>query len=289
MSPSDPPPQNPYAPPEADAGLSSGPSSSWTRPPAGDLDAALRGELRLRLGPVLREAWAALSGNKLYLNLTIWASLLASTAISIGGLALVLAAEGKNFIQMIQSGQQQPAPTSPLLALIWTLFSTLPGAAFSLVMWGLALRRIEAGPRGPWAAAALHALPRLLALRLIETSPSLLALVPVRPELTMMQTLFVGALSTAVWVALVWTTPLVIDRGMGIFDAATTSMRLVPRTILPLIGLGIVWTLVYFLSSLACFIGFIWTLPWIILTLGAAWRQLAGLQGGVGVASGGAG
>lgn len=75
------------------------------------------------------------------------------------------------------------------------------------------------------------------------------------------------------------TFPLIIDRDYTAWAALTTSCRAVSKHWFRMFGLLIVLQLIYLLTALTLFIGFIWTLPFFLNTLGVVYRDTFGVVG----------
>jgi uncharacterized membrane protein len=115
-------------------------------------------------------------------------------------------------------------------------------------------------------------------VQLVGALPALVALAPAPEAAAPALGWAMTATSAALSLALFWAPPLIIDRDMGAVQAMRTSARLLPHTALPVLVLGAVALLGSLLAVLSCGLALVWLAPCWGLTLGAAWRQLAGLQ-----------
>jgi hypothetical protein len=250
-------------------------------PPAGDLDAALRGEVRLRAFGALGEGWRAAPGHRL----PFLGALLAWGLISVVPQLLVawawLASRGLGLDTLLSAPEVWPtvmgaAPSWARALLV--LSGVLTGALGHGWAWALGLRHLGGGVGGSSAAVGPHRLPRLVVVQLVGALPALVALAPVPEAAAPALGWAMTATSAALSFALVWAPPLIIDRDMGAVKAVGTSARLLPRTALPVLVLGVVALMGGLLAVLSCGLALVWLAPWCSLTLGAAWRQLAGMQ-----------
>jgi hypothetical protein len=73
-----------------------------------------------------------------------------------------------------------------------------------------------------------------------------------------------------------WATLLIIDQRMGAFDALGTSWKITNGKVLGLIGLGFMLSLIALLGLLACGIGLLFAIPYIILCQSAAYLSMTG-------------
>lgn len=269
------PPPNLYAPPAAD--LFSAAAEGSSRPPAGDLDAALRGELRVRPTAVMREGWLAAKGRRLtfLLSLMFWGPVAALPRLVV--VWAWLASEGVGLSTLISAPEVWPTlmgrqPDGVRVLLM--LSSALTGALVTAITWSFALAHIGHGRAGAWSLRALALLPRLIVIQLVSLVPEAIALV-------VGDALSPWALTPAdlaLALTLVWAPPLIIDRDMGALDAVRTSARLLRRTAPLVIALGATTALGALLTVLTCGLPLVLLGPWWVMTLGAAWRQLAGVK-----------
>ena len=272
-------PPNLYAPPRSalEPDIRPGPVCL----PAGDLDAALRGEVRLRAVAALGEGWRAAPGHRL----PFLGALLAFGLISVAPQLLVawawLASRGLGLDTLLSAPEVWPmvmgaAPGWARALLV--LSGALTGALGHGWAWALGFRHLGGGPGGSWAAVGPRRLPRLVVVQLVGALPALVALAPAPEAAAPALGWAMTATSAALSLALFWAPPLIIDRDMGAVQAMGTSARLLPHTALPVLVLGAVALLGSLLAVLSCGLALLWLAPWCGLTLGAAWRQLAGLQ-----------
>jgi uncharacterized membrane protein len=69
--------------------------------------------------------------------------------------------------------------------------------------------------------------------------------------------------------------PLKVERDLPVFDCLMTSIRLVNRKFLEVVGLSLISGALMLLGFVSL-IGWIWTVPWVMLIFAITYRQLAG-------------
>ena len=79
-------------------------------------------------------------------------------------------------------------------------------------------------------------------------------------------------------IALMFTFPLIIDKGFTPLQAITTSLRLFSRQWVALFSIHIMLVLVFVVAILSFGIGFIWAIPLYMVTKGIIYRQACGID-----------
>ncbi len=259
-------PDNPYRPPEAP--LSELPEDG-ARPPAGDLERALSGDLKLDLGPVLKEAWRLVSGIKAITNLAVLLLSIPYFAGFVVIFAVFVGFDASLFTDPVAlSAKMQGLATDPAYLLATSLGFLPINAIAYLSLWGMGLRRAAGHDVRLADAAPTHAWLPTMAVLLLVLPFGFLNLV--HPLLVY--------LSVPVWFVLFWTLPMFVDRRDGVGVAIRQSLAIARHNWLPLLGLGIVMFAGYMASFFTCGIGFLWFVPFACTALGETWRQLAGLE-----------
>lgn len=92
------------------------------------------------------------------------------------------------------------------------------------------------------------------------------------PLVAMVPTLLVS-------VALMFTFPLILDKGFTPLQAITTSLRLFARQWVTLLSIHILLILVFVVAVLSFGVGLIWAIPLYIVTKGIIYRQACGIEG----------
>lgn len=70
-----------------------------------------------------------------------------------------------------------------------------------------------------------------------------------------------------------FTIPLMVDRGLGVTEAMSTSFDTLKSNMWTMLGIQLILGLISFAGALACGIGLLWTTPLMILTSVLAYRQ----------------
>ena len=71
--------------------------------------------------------------------------------------------------------------------------------------------------------------------------------------------------------------PLHVEKGLGVVDSITTSIKLVNKQLLTVILLGLA-VIVAIVVGIMTIIGWIWLLPWAMMVMAIIYRQLAGVS-----------
>jgi hypothetical protein len=280
------PPDDVYAPPRsAVEGGGAGPPKFKSDVPDGDLDAALAGAIPLRAGAAMAEGWAAVRGTKgaFLLLLLLYAPLRALPgALRAAGALDAAEVRAVDALSMPEIWPTLLAAAPLGVSLTAELIQTVVGAVYAQLTWALALRVIGGGPAQLRGLLNLRAVVGITFAALVWVLPGELGLhalphVPEGGAAVALQALL-PALTALGWGLTVWAAPLILDRELGVWQAISTSARLVLRRPWAVLALGLAMLLSTFLGGLSCWIGFLWALPFQSLTLAAAWRQLAGLR-----------
>ncbi len=274
-TPTPPPAPNLYAPPAAD--LFSAVAAESRRPPPGDLDAALRGALQVRPLAVLHEGWQAAKGRRLAClrALLLWGLIAAAPRLLV--LWVWLASQGVALSTLISAPEVWPTLMDKLpdgVRALLLLSAALTGALATALAWSFALAHAGGGRAGAWSWRALRLLPRLIVVEIVSLVPEVLALVGGEA----LSARALSGLDLALTLTLVWAPPLIIDRDMRALDAVWTSARLLRRTAALVLVLGLATVQGGLFTVLTCGLPVVLLGPWWVMTLGAAWRQLAGVK-----------
>ncbi len=259
----------PYSPPSADVGGGSAGDSDDRFPPDGDLDKAVSGEVRLQAMEAMKEGWARTYGIKLTTNI-------AFTLLS-------LVYGGAGLVAFKLAGIDFSNVGDPLLALSQSLTKLLANPIYRgsvgfvlaplyaltyLSIWNVGIRRAAGHDITIGDAFPFH--------KLVQGTLVMFMLAPL--GLLWFIHPFAIYLVWPFWMALMWTLPMFLDREIGIGDAVQKSAKITVNNIVAILGIGLMLFAGYWASALTCSIGFIWYIPFACATLGAAWRQLAGLD-----------
>lgn len=242
--------------------------SDWNDPPItdragtspGSIERTLAGNADLRVGAVIREAWDKIDGIK--------GMVIAGGLIAYGGLSAAL------YVLGLVSGAET-AVTDPVgnavsqLVFMMIIYPFMSG----VFMFGLKHSVGQPVRFEEIFSQYGRALP-IVAVALLQSLATGIGLI-----LLILPGLYLSiALSLAV--------ALKVERDLPVLECLATSMRLVNRKFLAVLGLMVVSALLMVLGFVSL-IGWIWTVPWALMIFAITYRQLAGI-GGPGAASGSA-
>lgn len=259
---------NPYRSPRADVG--SGSFEDLDRPPAGDLEKALAGTVKMSMQPVLKEAWRLVKGVKLITNVAFTVISLLYMIPIVGGLVYLTGDAGLEMWTdpIAMSTRMTELSTDPAYLVTATLVFIPFNAALYLGVWGMGLRRAADQPVTLADAFPWRSMFSAMGVLLLLAPLGLLSLV--HPLL--------GYVSFPFLLLVLWTLPLFLDREAEFVDALTKSATLTRHNWMSMLGLGLVIFGAYMGTALTCGIGLIWFLPLGCNILGESWRQMAGLR-----------
>ena len=75
-----------------------------------------------------------------------------------------------------------------------------------------------------------------------------------------------------------WSSPLITDKGMGVWEAMETSRKAIHKCWFRVFGIYLLMILIYLVSMIPLGIGLIWTMPMIIMVGGILYRRLFGVS-----------
>lgn len=220
----------------------------------GSIEQTLAGQADLRIGAVLREAWSRIDGIK--------APLLAGVVLVYGAVSLVVYLLGFIF-------ESTPENPDLLGEAVVQLVVTIIFYPFMAGVFMFGLRRSLGQPVRFEDLFAQYgrALPIVVVALLQSFATGIGFLLLILPGLYLSI-----ALSLAV--------PLKVERDLPPLECLATSLRLVNRKFLEVLALSLIGGLLMALGILSL-IGWIWTIPWVMLIFSITYRQLAGVAGGV--------
>ena len=234
---------NPYESP--DAVLTTGRTSTA----GGSIEATLNGDSELDFGDVASEAWQRTSGLK---------------RILLGGMILFYL--GLIVLVAIFQGTGLISEESPLGGMVFQLIITALTYPFLAGVIMLCLRQsvdvpIEFGQLFQYYGSVLTLAAIAILVSLLTTVGFILLILP-------------GIyLSFATMLAI----PLHVEKGLGVVDSITTSIKLVNKQLLTVILLGLA-VIVAIVVGIMTIIGWIWLLPWAMMVMAIIYRQLAGVS-----------
>lgn len=219
----------------------------------GSIEQTLAGQADLRIGAILREAWDRVDGIK--------APVLLGGVLVYSGITLVVYLLGLIF--GIDPTVPQPLDELVIQLVVTLLFYPFLGGVF---MFGLRRSLGQPVKFEDLFAQYGRALPIALLALLQSLATFLGFLLLIVPGIY---------LSFALALAL----PLKVERDLPILECLATSVRLVNRKFLGVVGLSLISAGLMVLGFVSL-IGWIWTVPWVMLIFAITYRQLAGVAGG---------
>jgi hypothetical protein len=227
-----------------------GSDPSGLRP--GSIEQTLAGNADLRIGAILREAWDRVDGIK--------APVIFGGIVVYAGITLIVYLLGLMFSMDLQS----PDPLGQLVTqlVVTLLFYPFLGGVF---MFGLRRSLGQPVRFEDLFAQYGRALPIVVVALLQSLATFLGFMLLILPGIY---------LSFALALAL----PLKVERDLPAFDCLVTSIRLVNRKFLGVVALSLISGALMALGFLSL-IGWIWTVPWVMLIFAITYRQLAGVGG----------
>ena len=262
---------NPYLPPSAPVGENLGADSRGYLPD-GNLELALRGEIKLATMEAVREGWSRVHGCKgtIGLGLTVISLFyMVFVFLMIAG-SLYFSGLGWDELSdpMVFTEQMAGLGTSPIYLIGNSVLGAPVFAWLWAAIWNMGLRRSAGHPLRLADAFPMHVLvPQSLVLLILAPLGWVAIIHP-----------FAAYLSMPFYFAAQWTVPAFLDRGCSLADAFKVSVALTRHNLLALTGLGFILFAGYVVSLACCGIGLIWFGPFACCVLGATWRQLCGLQ-----------
>ena len=222
----------------------------------GSIEQTLAGHADLRVGAVVREAWGLIDGVK--------APLLLGGVMVYGGIFLLLGLLGA----LAPEALEAVAAREPHAELLVNLLVSAAVYPFMGGVFMFALRRSVGQPvRFEDLFAQYGRLLPIVAVSVLQSLAITLGLL-----LLILPGLYLAfALSLAL--------PLKVERDLPLMACMATSLRLVNRNFLSVAMLSALSGALILLGFLSL-IGWIWTLPWVVLIYGITYRQLAGLRDG---------
>jgi len=218
----------------------------------GSIEQTLAGQADLRIGAILREAWDQVDGIK--------APVILGGLLVYAGITLVVYLLGLLF--GIDPTAPQPVNELVVQLVVTLLFYPFLGGVF---MFGLRRSLGQPVKFEDLFSQYGRALP-IAALALLQSLATFLGfLLLIVPGIY---------LSFALALAL----PLKVERDLPIMECLATSVRLVNRKFLGVVGLSLISAGLMVLGFLSL-IGWIWTVPWVMLIFAITYRQLAGVAG----------
>ncbi|MFC6633597.1 hypothetical protein [Microbulbifer taiwanensis] len=222
----------------------------------GSLEKGLAGDYAINIGEILSEAWRRTKGNKG----TIWLALL----------LYFVAYMAISFVAGIITGYsafdlEQQANASAGSALLYSLLVNIVVAPMmaGMLMIGIKIARDE----------------KTSATEIFSYFDKLLPIVVAYILMTILIMIgFVLLVLPGIYLAVAYmlVLPLIVDKGLGPWQALETSRKAITKHWFPFFGFLIVAILLYIAGALPLLIGLIWVLPLLTIAYGVIYRTIFG-------------
>lgn len=229
----------------------------------GSLERGQAGEFQFSVREIIREAWGKTSGSKG----TVWMAILIYIAVSIPvtmGVPFVLELIGLS--STAEPGQQFDAMliAGVVVSQVIIMAVTMPLGA-GMFMVGL---KIAAGAPVSGSEVVMYfhkIIPLLVTVILMYIMIAIGFVLFVIPGIYLMFAYYLAI-------------PLVVEKGLGPWQALEASRKAVSKRWFRFVGLGIVLLLAMMVGMLPLGIGLIWVLPLMTIAFGIAYRNIFGFN-----------
>ncbi|MFI2812077.1 MULTISPECIES: DUF975 family protein [Microbulbifer] len=227
----------------------------------GSLEKGLAGDYSLSIGAIIGEAWRRISGRKR----TIW----------LGTLLLIVAYVIIDYVTGLFTGINNWSLEGTSVGVNSSIYNG-PSLLHQLVITavtapltaGLMMIVVKIAREEQVSGSTVYSyFDRIVPLAICSVLMSVLVLIGF-----MLLVLPGIYLSIAYMLAL----PLIVDKGLGPWEALETSRKAITKHWFAFFGLVIVCALIYIAGALALMIGLIWAVPTGLLALGIAYRNIFG-------------
>lgn len=246
---------NPYVAPQSDLEKQSAPT-----PGGGSLQAGIEGRYRLDIGEVLSEAWEKTKGNKL--TLLVGVVIVAAGSIATSNVVALFGLDGNAIVE--QGDFLRGLVVSSLVSLI-----TLPVVGpLSAGLYLMAIRLADGQQVGLGQMFDhFHRVVDIVIVSLLST-----VLMYIGFALFLIPGIYLA-------VAYVLALPLMIEKNLKPWQALEASRKAITHSWFSVFGVGVVMAIILVLSAIPLLIGFIWTVPMLILTYAVMYRIIFGVEG----------
>ena len=241
-----------YATPEADLARQPGPDVV-----GGNLDDAVAGNFEVNMMQTLGEAWRGLKGFKLkcHIALLLYFLVILGLAMVAGVLVAVLGATGAD-------------PS------VFNVINLVVQIVITAVMLPMGIAVLIMGMRhangGTVSAGEIFrhfgSIGKLLLCYILQTLMILIGLVLlVLPGIYLM-------------FAYMYAMPLIVEKNLGVWRAMETSRKALTRVWFRFFGLMFVIGLINIVAAIPLGLGWIWTIPWAVLTMALVYQKIFGVE-----------
>lgn len=229
----------------------------------GSVERAVTGDYHFVVGEVIREAWEKTKGAKWPILLALGLYVLVYAAVAFTtqflftalGLTVTPEADGSNVGHVIS------------YSLLQNMIITVATMPMVMGIFILGLRRAIDAPLSVACISQYYdkTIPLALTLALMYVICTIGFVLLVIPGIY---------LSVAYYMAM----PLVVEKGLGPWQALETSRQAISKRWFSVFGLGVLVVLINMLGGLAFGVGLIWTLPFTAIVFGILYRNMFGCE-----------
>ncbi len=222
----------------------------------GSIEKGLSGDYEFSISAVLNEAWEKVSGTKL----TFFLAALIYIGVFIG-LSIVFQIIIGVIISTLSPG------VAVVIGLIQQIIFSLIILPIAAGLFMLGIRRAADASIQP--GSILGYFSKMLPLFFTTLLMSIM--------------IFIGFLllilpGIYLTIAYYMAVPLVVEKGLGPWEALETSRKVITKRWFTMLFFGIVMSIIVFISAIPLFIGLIWTIPLMAIGYGIIYRNMFGIR-----------
>lgn len=233
-----------------------------------NLEAAINGQVPLRVGDVIQRSW----------DITLRA-----LPMMLLGLVVLMVV---NFIVTLLGELMFPVDQMDLENHLGNfaaqnIFGILVLAPFTAVLTVMALQNARDGKAKMNAfGRAFQCAPQLIAISLITSLIVVIIAVILGLLFDIGGTFIALLVLTAIYVqfSFMLAAPLVLERSMKVSRAMTASFLMMNNRMLPILGIYLILTIIIFISALPLLLGLIFTIPMSFNVIGVIYNRLVGVE-----------
>lgn len=230
----------------------------------GSVDKAIRGEYEFSIGAVLSEAWEKTSGSKWVIQLSFFFYFIVAI-----GIMMALGAVTASFMIAGDVGTV-PGEMSADMVFMQIFIQLGMNLIILPMVMGLLMIGIRRSVDAPISATMVFKqfskmIPLFITMLLMYIMVFIGFLLLVIPGIYLM-------------VAYYMAMPLVVEKGMGPWQALETSRKAITHRWFSVFGLFIILMIIITISMIPLGIGLIWTMPMMLIAYGILYRNMFGVE-----------
>lgn len=243
----------------------------------GDFAKALKGEIKLTVGPLLQRSWD-ITLRSLPWMLGVFIGLLALNYVVSSGLALVFPFDQNAIVDQKNLDWSQLELNNLFISGLLQELILAPFSAM-LIYVGM-LNAADVRPSMAKLRGVLHCAPQLIFASFLK-----LAMIAISALILGFIGMFVGSFVIALIVLIViyiqlafmLAVPLIIDRQLSTLKAMLASFIVINKAMFPVLILMALMAIILMISAIPLFLGLIFTLPMAFNAVGVVYHALIGL------------